>query len=123
MPVKDTIGAGDAFTATLTHYYLRGAPLRAISTAANRMGAWVSTQAGATTVVDGTNNSVLGTMKTGKGPFAIAVNPKSHTAVALGLDGGLTVARFADDLHVKFSVNQSLETVSNDLVIIGDDNS
>jgi fructokinase len=46
--VKDTIGAGDAFTATLTHYYLRGASLSAISTAANRVGAWITTQAGAT---------------------------------------------------------------------------
>lgn len=46
--VKDTIGAGDAFTATLAHYYLRRAPLSAISEAANRMGAWVATQAGAT---------------------------------------------------------------------------
>lgn len=46
--VRDTIGAGDAFTATLTHYLLRGAPLVATSEAANRMGAWVSTQSGAT---------------------------------------------------------------------------
>lgn len=46
--VKDTIGAGDAFTATLTHYYLRGASLHETSRAANRMGAWISTQAGAT---------------------------------------------------------------------------
>ncbi|HEX8890963.1 MAG TPA: carbohydrate kinase family protein, partial [Pyrinomonadaceae bacterium] len=46
--VKDTIGAGDAFTATLTHYYLRGASLHETSLAANRMGAWISTQAGAT---------------------------------------------------------------------------
>lgn len=46
--VKDTIGAGDAFTATLVHYYLRRAPLAAINEAANRMGAWVATQAGAT---------------------------------------------------------------------------
>lgn len=46
--VKDTIGAGDAFTAALAHYYLRRAPLNTISEAANRMGAWVSTQAGAT---------------------------------------------------------------------------
>jgi fructokinase len=46
--VKDTIGAGDAFTAALAHYYLLGASLSTISEAANRMGAWVTTQAGAT---------------------------------------------------------------------------
>lgn len=46
--VKDTIGAGDAFTASLAHYRLRRAPLPIISEAANRMGAWIATQAGAT---------------------------------------------------------------------------
>jgi fructokinase len=46
--VKDTIGAGDAFTATLAHYRLRRAPLQIINEAANRMGAWIATQAGAT---------------------------------------------------------------------------
>jgi len=46
--VRDTIGAGDAFTATLTHYYLRGASLQQTIVAANRIGAWISTQAGAT---------------------------------------------------------------------------
>jgi YVTN family beta-propeller protein len=51
----------------------------------------VSTRAGAITVLDGTNYSVLGTVKTGKAPFAIAVNNNSHKAVALGLDGDLTV--------------------------------
>jgi fructokinase len=46
--VKDTIGAGDAFLAALVHFYLRRAPLPFISEAANRMGSWVATQAGAT---------------------------------------------------------------------------
>lgn len=46
--VKDTIGAGDAFIAALAHYHLRRAPLPLISVAANRTGAWVATQAGAT---------------------------------------------------------------------------
>jgi fructokinase len=46
--VKDTIGAGDAFTAALAHCYLRRAPLKTISEAANRSGAWVATQSGAT---------------------------------------------------------------------------
>jgi len=49
--VKDTIGAGDAFIATLAHYYLRRAPLPLINEAANRMGAWVATQDGATPFV------------------------------------------------------------------------
>lgn len=46
--VRDTIGAGDAFTATLAHCCLRRVPLKLASEAANRMGAWVATQAGAT---------------------------------------------------------------------------
>jgi fructokinase len=50
--VKDTIGAGDAFTATLAHYHLRRAPLQIISEAANRMGAWIATQAGATPEIE-----------------------------------------------------------------------
>lgn len=50
--VADTIGAGDAFTATLVHYYLRGvSPLARINEAANRIGAWLATQTGATPVV------------------------------------------------------------------------
>jgi fructokinase len=50
--VKDTIGAGDAFLAALAHYYLRRAPLAIISEAANRIGAWVATQQGATPTPD-----------------------------------------------------------------------
>ena len=50
--VADTIGAGDAFTATLAHCYLRRAPLKLASEAANRMGSWIATQAGATPAVD-----------------------------------------------------------------------
>lgn len=50
--VKDTIGAGDAFIAALAHYYLRRAPLALVSEAANRMGAWVATQDGATPSVN-----------------------------------------------------------------------
>jgi fructokinase len=54
MPVKvcDAIGAGDAFTAAMAHHYLRGAGLEKISEAANRLGSWVATQAGATPSVD-----------------------------------------------------------------------
>ncbi len=48
-PVKvaDTIGAGDAFTAALTHAMLRGAGLAALNEAGNRWGSWVASQAGA----------------------------------------------------------------------------
>jgi fructokinase len=49
VPVKvaDTIGAGDAFTAALTHYLLRGADLATLNEAGNRWGGWVASQAGA----------------------------------------------------------------------------
>jgi fructokinase len=48
-PVKvaDTIGAGDAFTAALTHYLLRGADLPTLNEAGNRWGGWVASQSGA----------------------------------------------------------------------------
>src|SRR5271163_2315954 len=45
--VVDTIGAGDAFTAALTSYYLKGAPLPVLNEAGNRWGSWVASQAGA----------------------------------------------------------------------------
>jgi fructokinase len=45
--VADTIGAGDAFTAALTHYLLRGAGLATLNEAGNRWGAWVASQPGA----------------------------------------------------------------------------
>lgn len=52
--VADTVGAGDAFTAALTHGYLRQTPLAQINETANRVGAWVTSQAGAMpTVKDG----------------------------------------------------------------------
>jgi fructokinase len=46
--VADTVGAGDAFTAALVHGYLRGTPLAQINETANRVGAWVASQSGAT---------------------------------------------------------------------------
>lgn len=46
--VVDTVGAGDAFTAALVHHFLRGSSLAAINEAANRMGAWIASKAGAT---------------------------------------------------------------------------
>ncbi len=45
--VADTIGAGDAFTAALTHYMLRGADLPTLNEAGNRWGGWVASQSGA----------------------------------------------------------------------------
>jgi fructokinase len=45
--VADTIGAGDAFTAAMTHYLLRGAPLETLNEAGNRWGSFVASQAGA----------------------------------------------------------------------------
>jgi fructokinase len=49
IPVKvaDTIGAGDAFTAAMTYYMLRGAGLATLNEAGNRWGAWVASQPGA----------------------------------------------------------------------------
>ena len=47
MHVADTIGAGDAFTAALTHYLLRGASLATLNEAGNRWGGWVASQSGA----------------------------------------------------------------------------
>jgi fructokinase len=46
--VVDTVGAGDAFTATMVHGYLRGITLTEINAEANRVGAWVASQAGGT---------------------------------------------------------------------------
>jgi fructokinase len=46
--VADTVGAGDAFTAALVHGYLRGTSLAQINETANRVGAWVASQLGAT---------------------------------------------------------------------------
>jgi fructokinase len=44
--VVDTIGAGDAFTAALAHYLLRGADLETLNEAGNLWGSWVASQAG-----------------------------------------------------------------------------
>jgi fructokinase len=45
--IKDTVGAGDAFTAGLVHQYLRAGTLAQMNDLANRMGAWVASSAGA----------------------------------------------------------------------------
>ena len=44
--VADTIGAGDAFTAAIAHYLLRGADLATLNEAGNRWGGWVASQSG-----------------------------------------------------------------------------
>lgn len=48
-PVKvtDAVGAGDAFTAAMTHYMLRDADLATLNEAGNRWGSWVASQSGA----------------------------------------------------------------------------
>jgi fructokinase len=48
-PVKiaDGIGAGDAFTAAMTDYMLRGADLATLNEAGNRWGGWMASQSGA----------------------------------------------------------------------------
>ena len=45
--IKDTVGAGDAFTAGLVHELLRDAPMEKMNDLANRMGAWVASCSGA----------------------------------------------------------------------------
>jgi fructokinase len=45
--VADTVGAGDAFTAALTHSLLRGADLATLNEAGNRWGSWVASRPGA----------------------------------------------------------------------------
>jgi fructokinase len=49
--VADTIGAGDAFTAAITHYLLRGAGLPKLNEAGNRWGSWMASQSGAMPMV------------------------------------------------------------------------
>jgi fructokinase len=46
--VKDTVGAGDAFTAGLIHCYLRRTSLKTMNEVANQTGAWVASSVGAT---------------------------------------------------------------------------
>jgi fructokinase len=50
--IADAIGAGDAFTAALTHYYLENAPLAVLNEAGNRWGSWTASQPGAMPPLD-----------------------------------------------------------------------
>jgi fructokinase len=45
--VIDTVGAGDAFTAALAMQLIAGSAPERVSEAANQVGAWVASQAGA----------------------------------------------------------------------------
>jgi len=45
--LSDGIGAGDAFTAAITHYMLRGSGLATLNEAGNRWGGWMASQPGA----------------------------------------------------------------------------
>jgi fructokinase len=56
VPVADTVGSGDAFAAALVHHFLWGASLSTMNEAANRLGAWVASQRGAT---PGPDNQIL----------------------------------------------------------------
>ncbi|MGB7267707.1 MAG: carbohydrate kinase [Terracidiphilus sp.] len=54
-PVKlaDGVGAGDAFTAAIAHYLLRGAGLATLNEAGNRWGGWMASQSGAMPALPG----------------------------------------------------------------------
>ena len=60
--VADLVGAGDAFTAALAHHMLAGSSLRVMNEAANRLGAWVASQSGATPAAD---SAVIEVVKSG----------------------------------------------------------
>lgn len=47
VPVADTVGSGDAFTAGMVHEYLQGASLGLMNEVANLVGAWVASEVGA----------------------------------------------------------------------------
>ena len=49
--VRDTVGAGDAFTAAMAHYMLRGVDLAVLNEAGNRWGSWIASQSGAMPVL------------------------------------------------------------------------
>jgi fructokinase len=61
IPVKvvDPVGAGDAFTAAIAHYLLRGACLATLNEAGNQWGGWVASQPGAMPALPETMRSAL----------------------------------------------------------------
>jgi fructokinase len=62
--VADAVGAGDAFTAAMTHYLLRGADLATLNEAGNRWGSWVASQAGAMPALpDGVREAITKTIE------------------------------------------------------------
>jgi len=64
--VADTIGAGDAFTAAMTDYMLRGADLATLNEAGNRWGSWVASRAVAMPELDGQEKSRIESSIEGK---------------------------------------------------------
>ncbi|GAC1669781.1 MAG: carbohydrate kinase [Candidatus Acidiferrum sp.] len=52
VPIVDAVGAGDAFTAALVHFFLRGASLAEMNVAANILGSWVVGKPGAMPAAD-----------------------------------------------------------------------
>lgn len=54
VPVADTVGAGDAFTAALVDAWVRGASLSEMNEAGNRWGGWVASRPGAMPDLDAT---------------------------------------------------------------------
>lgn len=58
--IADTIGAGDAFTAAMTHGVLRGWDLDTINRDANRVAAFVASQPGAMPLISKENSSFGG---------------------------------------------------------------
>lgn len=71
--VVDTVGAGDAFTACLAHYFVRGHTLGEVSEAANRFASWVATQVGATPLLDPAHlRQILGRAAGAAGTLAVS---------------------------------------------------
>src|ERR1700722_20228529 len=50
-----------------------------------------NTHAGTVAVLTGTNETVVGSLRKGRAPFAIPVNSKTHKAAALDIEGDLIV--------------------------------
>ena len=73
-PVKvaDGIGAGDAFTAAMTHYMLRGADLATLNDAGNRWGGWMASQSGAMPALpDAVRDAIAAAIERASSPIII----------------------------------------------------